>query len=44
MNDNFYNYKNNKYIETLSRQRLIIYHLLNIKLYTIKKLIFKIKR
>ena len=44
MNDNFYNYKNNKYIETLSRNRLIIYHLLNMKLYTIIKLIFKIKR
>lgn len=43
MNNNFKNYKNNKYIQNLSFNKKIIFHLLNMKLYGIIKLIFKIK-
>ena len=44
MNNNFCNFRNNKYIDTLSRNRKIIYNLVNKKKYNIIKLIFKIKR
>ena len=42
--DKFSNYKNNKYIHTLSRNRKIIYNLIKIKQYWLIKLIFRIKR
>lgn len=44
MNDNFKNFRKNKYIYLLPRNRKIIYNLLNMKLYSLIKLIFKIKR
>ena len=44
MNKNFHNYKNNKYINTLSRNRKIIYKLINLKMYNLVNLIFKIKK
>lgn len=44
MNKNFPNYKNNKYINTLSRNRKIIYKLINLKMYNLINLIFKIKK
>ncbi len=44
MNKNFPNYKNNKYINTLSRNRKIIYKLINLKMYNLVNLIFKIKK
>ena len=44
MNKNFPNYKNNKYINTLSRNRKIIYKLINLKTYNLVNLIFKIKK
>ena len=43
MNKNFPNYKNNKYIYTLPRNRKIIYNLLNKKRYNMIRLIFKLK-
>ena len=44
MNNNFSNFRNNKYIEVLSRNRKIIYELINRKMYGLIKLIFKIKK
>ena len=44
MNTNFPNYKNNKYINTLSKNRKIIYKLINIKMYGLINLIFKVKK
>ena len=36
--------KNNEYINTLSRNRKIIYKLINLKMYNLVNLIFKIKK
>lgn len=44
MNKNFPNYKNNEYINTLSRNRKIIYKLINLKMYGLINLIFKVKK
>lgn len=44
MNKNFPNYKSNKYINTLSKNRKIIYKLINIKMYGFINLIFKVKK
>ena len=44
MNKKFPNYKNNKYINTLSKNRKIIYKLINIKMYGLINLIFKVKK
>ena len=44
MNTNFPDYKNNKYINTLSKNRKIIYKLINIKMYGLINLIFKVKK
>ena len=44
MNTIFPNYKNNKYINTLSKNRKIIYKLINIKMYGLINLIFKVKK
>lgn len=44
MNKNFPNYKNNEYVNTLSRNRKIIYKLINLKMYGLIKLIFKVKK
>lgn len=41
---NFPNYKKNKYLYTLTRNRKIVYTLINLKWYWLIKLIFKIKR
>ena len=41
---NFPNYKNNKYISTLPKNRKIIYKLLNIKMYSLINFIFKIRK
>lgn len=43
MNNNFDNFRNNKYIETLSRNRKVIYNLINKKRYGLVKLIFVVK-
>ena len=43
MNNNFSNYKNNKYIKILPRNRKIVFYLLKFKLYGLVKFIFKIK-
>ena len=40
MSENFPNYKRNEYISTLSKNRKIIYNLINMRLYGIIKLIF----
>lgn len=44
MNNNFENFRNNKYIDDLSRNRKIIFKLIDNKKYGIIKFIFKIKR
>lgn len=44
MNTNFPSYKNNKYINTLSKNRKIIYKLINMKMYKLINLIFKVKK
>lgn len=44
MNKKFPNYKSNKYINTLSKNRKIIYKLINIKMYGLINLIFKVKK
>lgn len=44
MNKKFPNYKNNKYINTLSKNRKIIYKLINMKMYGLINLIFKVKK
>lgn len=44
MNTSFPNYKNNKYVNTLSKNRKIIYKLINIKMYGLINLIFKVKK
>lgn len=44
MNKNFPNYKKNKYIYTLERNKKIVYHLILAKQYWLIKLIFKVKR
>ena len=44
INTNFPDYKNNKYINTLSKNRKIIYKLINIKMYGLINLIFKVKK
>ena len=44
MNKKFPNYKNNKYINTLSKNRKMIYKLKNIKTYGLINLIFKVKK
>lgn len=44
MNKKFPNYKTNKYINTLSKNRKIIYKLINIKMYGLINLIFKVKK
>lgn len=41
---NFPNFRNNKYIDTLPKNRKIIYKLINKKMYGLVTLIFKIKR
>ena len=41
---NFPNYKKNEYLYTLSRNRKIVYTLINLRQYWLIKLIFKIKR
>ena len=43
MNNNFPDFRNNKYIETLSRNRKIIYNLINRKRYNLIKLLFAVK-
>lgn len=43
INNNFNNFRNNKYIETLSRNRKIIYSLINKKKYGLVRLIFAVK-
>lgn len=43
LNENFKDFKKNKYLKYLKRNRKIVYHLLNLKLYNIIRLIFKIK-
>ena len=43
MNTSFPNYKNNKYINTLSKNRKIIYKLINRKKYNLIKLLFAVK-
>ena len=43
MNNNFSNYKNNKYIKILPRNRKIVFYLLKFKLYGLVKFIFKMK-
>ena len=40
---NFKSYKNNKYLSLLPRNRKIVYNLVNLKLYFLIRLIFKIK-
>ncbi len=44
MNSNFKDFKNNKYIKTLSRNRKIIYYLIKLRLYKLVNIIFKIKK
>ena len=44
MNNNFPCYKDNKYISSLSKNRKIIYNLINMRMYKIISLIFKIKK
>ena len=44
MNSVFPNYKKNCYVSTLSRNRKIIYELINLKLYFLVKIIFKLRR
>ena len=44
MNKKFPNYKNNKYINTLSKNRKLIYKLINMKMYKLVDLIFKVKK
>ena len=44
MNNNFSDFKNNEYLYLMSRNRKIIYHLINMRMYSIIKFIFKIKR
>ena len=44
MNKKFPNYKNNKYINSLSKKRKIIYKLINMKMYGLINLIFKVKK
>lgn len=43
INENFPNFKSNKYLYLLDRNRKIIYNLINLKLYGIINLLFKIK-
>ena len=43
MNNNFPDFRNNKYIETLSRNIKIIYNLINRKRYNLIKLLFAVK-
>lgn len=43
MNNNFSNFRNNKYIESLSRNRRIIYNLIIRKKYVIIKILFAVK-
>ena len=42
--DNFTNYRKNKYLYSISRNRKIIYNLIKLKQYWLVKLIFRIKR
>lgn len=44
MNNNFENFRNNKYIDDLSRNRKIIFKLIDKKKYGVIKFIFKIKK
>ena len=44
MKTNFKDFKHNKYLNLLSRNRKIVYYLVNLKLFFVIKLIFKIKR
>ena len=44
MNKKFPNYKNNKYINSLSKKRKIVYKLINMKMYGLINLIFKVKK
>jgi len=44
MNNNFKDFKHNKYLNLLPRNRKIVYHLVSLKQYWLIKLIFKIKR
>lgn len=44
MNSNFKDFKNNKYIKTLSMNRKIIYYLIKFKLYKLVNIIFKMKK
>lgn len=44
MNNNFSNFRNNKYIDSLSRNRRIIYILIRNKMYFLVELLFKIKK
>ena len=44
MNSNFKDFKNNKYIKTLSRNRKIIYYLIKLRLYKLVNIIFKTKK
>ena len=43
MKDNFEDFKTNEYIKYLPRNRKIVYHLVNLRLYFVIRLIFKIK-
>ena len=43
MNDKFKTFKNNQYKKYMSKNKKIIYHLINMKLYNIIKLIFYVK-
>ena len=44
MNKKFPNYNTNKYINTLSKNKKIIYKLINMKMYKLVDLIFKVKK
>ena len=44
MDRNFPNYKKNEYLNTLPRNRKIVYNLINFKFYSLVRLMFKIKR
>ena len=44
MNKEFPNYRNNNYINTLSKNRKIIYKLINLKMYGLINFIFKVKK
>ena len=44
MNKNFYDYKKNEYLNVLPRNRKIVYYMVRYRLYSLIRLMFKIKR